>query len=393
MDIVKIKVADLIEYENNPRFNEEAVEPVAESIKQFGFKVPIIVDKNNVIITGHTRKKAAELLQMEEVPCIVADDLTPEKIQAFRLVDNKTAEFAQWDMDKLNEELSQLTAFDIDMNSFGFDFDFEMDLDKETEEDNFDVETALEEIEEPKSKLGDVYQLGNHRLMCGDSTQKEDVMHLMNNQEADMLLTDPPYNMDYCGKGFIKERSENVRKRIEHIIDFDPNTIKFIKDLNIGSYYFFTSKDLIYEYISIFKEYNFNLLFWGKSNPTPFVNNCFLPDVEYLLYFHNGNRVWNNGLPFEIYKKYYVSSKLEGRKDAGNLHPTMKPVQMLSDKIKISSNKNGIVLDLFGGSGSTLIACEQLDRTCYMMEYDPKYCDVIIKRWEEYTGKKAEQIV
>ena len=158
------------------------------------------------------------------------------------------------------------------------------------------------------------------------------------------------------------------------------------------NWFIFTSKDLIPIYFEIFKNQKFNILVWCKDNPTPMTNNTFLPDVEYLLYFYDKGRIWNNGLNVEVYKKYYNSNKLEGRYEAGNVHPTIKPLQIISDKIKICSNKCGIVVDCFCGSGSTLIAAEHLGRKCYAMELDPKYIDVIIERWENLTGQKAVKI-
>ena len=390
MQVIYKKLNDIKQYENNPRKNDEAVKYVAESIKEFGFKVPIVIDKDNVIVAGHTRWKAAKSLKIKEVPCIIADDLSEQQIKAYRLADNKVAEFAEWDFSILNLELDEL--IDFDMSTFGFEFDDDNEP-EEIEEDDFNLDEALEEILEPQSKLGDIYQLGNHVLMCGDSTNEEDVKKLIGNKRIDTLLTDPPYNMSYSGAGFLKEGTKNCRERIKDIIDFEPEKIGFVKNLNIGSYYFFMNKDLIYRYLSIFKDYRFNVLTWCKYGVPPFINNNFYADIEYILYFHNGNRIWNNGLkPLDVYKKYYVSSAKEGKVGAGDLHPTMKPINLLSNQIKISSKEDGIVLDLFGGSGSTLIACEQLNRKCYMMELDPKYVDVIIKRWESLTGQQAVKI-
>ena len=197
MNIIEINISDIKEYENNPRNNENAIEPVANSIKEFGFKVPIILDRDNVIVAGHTRIRAAKKLGLETVPCVIADDLTPEQIKAFRLADNKVGEIAEWDFTKLEEELKAIQ--DIDMSDFEFDMTM-FEEEPEAEEDDFDIEGALEEVEEPKSNLGDIYQLGNHRLMCGDSTAIDDLDKLMNGARVDLLITDPPYNVDYQGK-------------------------------------------------------------------------------------------------------------------------------------------------------------------------------------------------
>ena len=386
--IIYKNIEELIPYDKNPRINDNAVDKVAESIKQFGFKSPIVLDKNNVIICGHTRLKASQRLGLKEVPCIVADDLTEEQIKAYRLADNKTAEYAEWDFNLLNEELDDI--LNIDMSDFGFDLDLGLD-----EEEKEIIEDEVPDIpEEPKAKLGDIYQLGNHRLMCGDSTSEEDVAKLMNGVKADMVFTDPPYNMNYCGAGFINEQKKNVKERIKNIIDFDANKIGYLNTQKYANNIFiFTSKDLIKDYLEIFSGWAFNLLMWHKTNTPPMVNNNFFADTEYLLYFHKGKRIWNNGLkPIDIYKKYFVSSMSEGKKEDGDLHPTMKPLQLIGNEVKICSLENGTVLDLFGGSGSTLIACEQLNRKCYMMELDEHYVSVIIERYINFTGNDVYRL-
>ena len=186
MNIVELKVSELIEYENNPRHNDEAVDYVANSIKEFGFKVPIVIDKNNTIIAGHTRVKASKKLGLETVPCIVADDLTEEQVKAFRLADNKVGELTEWDFAKLEAELEEIE--NIDMTEFSFNFDMP-EMEAEIEEDDFKAEPPAE----PKTKVGDIYQLGNHRVMCGDSTSREDIKKLLDGAIADMVFTHPPY--------------------------------------------------------------------------------------------------------------------------------------------------------------------------------------------------------
>ncbi len=203
MEITFKNINDLIAYENNPRKNDDAVEAVANSIREFGFKVPIIVDKNNVIVAGHTRLKASKKLGFKEVPCIVADDLTEEQIKAFRIADNKTSELAEWDFDKLVSELKELD--NIGMTQFGFDDLTEL-LQKEVVDDNFDEEALIPEV--PFSMKGDIYVLGKHRVMCGDSTLADDVKELMNNNLADLIFTDPPYNVDYEGQDGMKIQND-----------------------------------------------------------------------------------------------------------------------------------------------------------------------------------------
>ena len=387
MEKLKIEYVDINSikpYKNNAKEHpQEQIEQIKNSIKSFEMIDPIGI-WNNEIVEGHGRLIACKELGYTEVPIIRLDHLSDEERKAYTLAHNKLTMNSDFDIDILNAELDDI--LNIDMSDFGFDLDLEDEEEKEIIEDE-----VPEVPEEPKAKLGDIYQLGNHRLMCGDSTKEEDVAKLMNGVKADMIFTDPPYNMNYCGAGFINEQNKNVKERIKDIIDFDAKQISYLKNQNYANNIFiFTSKDLIKEYLNIFDGWAFNLLMWHKTNTPPMVNNNFFADTEYLLYFHKGKRIWNNGLkPIDIYKKYFVSSMSEGKKDDGDLHPTMKPISLISNEIKICSQENGVVLDLFGGSGSTLIACEQLNRKCYMMEYLPKYIDVIIQRWENFTGEKA----
>lgn len=384
MNIIELKLADIKPYEKNPRKNDEAVKYVAESIRQFGFKVPIVIDGNNVIVCGHTRYKASKKLGLETVPCVVADDLTEEQIKAYRLADNKVAEQAEWDFDLLGDELADI--FDIDMSYFGFE-----DMTVEEEETEIIEDEVPQEVE-PVAKQGDIWQLGRHRLMCGDSFSVNDRDKLIDGNELDLVMTDPPYDMQLGGQGCFAESMKNCKERLNDIINFNPYQLDFLKDLSAKSFYIFTSKNGVPKYLEMFKDLNFNILIWAKTNCPPFTSGTFLPDIEYMLYFSKqGQKIWNNSLkPTEVYKKYYVTKAKQGDEEAGNSdHPTIKPQQILQDKIRISSNKNGYVLDLFGGSGSTLIACEQTGRKCLMMEYEPKYVDVIIARWEKFTGQKA----
>jgi len=199
LNIINKKISEIKPYEKNPRKNDDAVKYVAESIQQFGFKVPIVIDTNGVIIAGHTRYKASKKLGLKEVPCIIADDLTEEQIKAYRLADNKVAEKSEWDIDLLSGELEDI--LDIDMSDFGFDLSVDEE-EVEVVEDNFEAELP----EEPKAKLGDIYQLGNNRLMCGDSTSITDVEKLMNGNKADMVFTDPPYGYNYQSN--MREKAE-----------------------------------------------------------------------------------------------------------------------------------------------------------------------------------------
>ncbi|WP_068473551.1 DNA methyltransferase [Parvimonas sp. KA00067] len=390
MQIEKIKIENLKEYGNNAKIHtEEQINQICESIKRFGNNDPIAIDENNIIIEGHGRLYALKKLGYKEVEVIRLSHLNEQQKKAYILAHNKLTMNTDFDLDKLKLELLDITEFD--MSEFGFE-DFEMeDGIEETEEQLEEVLSSIDENKKVDIQLGDMFRLGNHILMCGDSYNKVEVLKLINNKKIDLLLTDPPYNLNYSGGGCFEKSTKKVKERIKDIIDFDVENLRYIKHFDIGSFYFFTSKDSIKDYLNLFSEYKFNILTWNKNNVIPMVNNNFLPDTEYILYFYKDKRIWNNGLkPIDIYKKYYISSIQSGKVSAGgNLHPTIKPLELIKNKILISSNEDSIVLDLFGGSGTTLIACEELNRQCFMMEYDPTYVDVIIKRWENLTGEKA----
>ena len=485
MEIIYKKTEELKEYENNPRNNEEAVDYVANSIKEFGFKNPIILSKDNVIIAGHTRLKAAKKLGIKEVPCIMADDLTDEQVKAFRLADNKVGEIAEWDLELLDLELIDI---DMDMTEFGFEFDEE---EKETEvtEDDYEVEPP----EEPKAQYGDIYQLGRHRLMCGDSTKREDVERLMNGSKADMVFTDPPYGMKKENEGVMNDNL-NFNDLLEFNKEWISLTFDSLKDN--GSWYCWgIDEPLMDIYSNILKpmakenKITFrNLITWDKGNGQGqlseefrmypiadekclfvmrgvqgFNNNAdnYFNGWDDILHYLDGERnkmnwtikdtkkiaghseksgchwfdksqwcmpteeVYNSwkkeakGLAFkkeyEEIKKEYEEIKKEwystrayfnnthdnmnnvwhfdrAGKDERVGHATPKPIALCARAIKTSSRENEIVLDVFGGSGSTLIACEQLDRTCFMMELEPQWIDVIIDRWEKFTGEKAVKL-
>ena len=373
---------------------DEDIEKAKKSILKFGWSFPVFVWKNkdvNYIIDGHARKIVLQKLEEEGY-------LIPELPVVY--VECKNRAEAKQKLLRLNSTFGKLTkesvlefAEDLEIN---FDeislpdtvIDFS-DQSEETPETQGDDEVP--EVEEKAvSQRGEIYELGNSLLMCGDSTSAEDVARLMGGEKADMVFTDPPYNMQVHMQGFNEER---MKERLENIIDFDPSTIKDIL-LNLGTknIYIFTSKNLIPNYFDIFKEWDFNILVWCKDNPTPMTNYTFLPDIEYLLYFHKKGGVWNNGLDISCYRKYYNGNKMEGRQECGDVHPTIKPLKIIQDKIMISSKKNGIVLDLFGGSGSTLIACEKTNRKCRIMELDPKYCDVIRRRYTKWAKENNRPI-
>lgn len=414
--MVFLNISELKPYENNPRFNENAVDAVAASIKEFGFKVPIVIDKNNVIIAGHTRLKAAQKLGMTEVPVIVADDLTEEQVKAFRIADNKVAELAEWDFEKLEMELKELN---IDMNQFGFE------IEPETTEDNFDVDKAVEEsAKNPVCQMGEIWQLGNHRLMVGDSTSKEDVIKLMNGEQADCVITDPPYNVDYEGQTKDKLKIKNDKMSPE---DFKQFLIKAFTRINEilkegGAFYIWLASR---EHVNFETALNCTglqvreQLIWVKSQFSLGRQDyhwrhepCLYGWKDGAAHYFVDDRTQDtviedmpniNKMSKEELKQYIkeLRDKMESvpttiiREDKpshNSDHPTMKPIKLIAKLMKNSSKAGEKVLDLFGGSGTTLVTAEQLGRKCYMMEYDPIYADVIIKRWETLTGKKAVKL-
>lgn len=389
MKIIETPIEQLKPYANNPRLNDNAVDAVAASIKEFGFKVPIVVDGENVIINGHTRLKAAHKLGLKQVPVIVADDLTPEQVKAFRLADNKTGELAEWDMDKLDIELGSIA--EIDMAEFGFD-DIRIDgIDEEKEI----IEDEVPEVqEEPKAKLGDIYQLGNHRLMCGDSTKAEDIDRLMDGANADMVLSDPPYGMcldtDFSTiKGYMKSlgrKNHTAGNKYEKVIgdneDFKPELITtFFANFEYVKEMFLFGADYFAELLP--DKNKGSWLVWDKRKESQ--ADAIGSEFE-LIWSRNKHK--RRMLRHDWFG--FLSS--ENGSDARNrVHPTQKPITLLADILNQWGKDANVIVDLYGGSGSTLIACEQLNRKCYMMELDPHYVDVIIDRWEKFTGMKAEK--
>lgn len=388
MNIIKKDISAIKPYNYNPRNNDKAIDVVANSIKEFGFKVPIIIDKNNIIVTGHTRYKASIKLGLDSVPCIIADDLTEEQIKAFRIADNKTSEIATWDSELLNKELKELSDFKIDMLDYGFK---EIDLNFNEDIDYYIVDE--EEIKNiiPKSKRGEVYKLGNHVLMCGDSTDVKDVNKLVGKNKMDLLITDPPYNVNYNGKTKDKLTIQNDNLGKNDFKNFLKKSFK-AADLVMKKgavFYIWHSDTESLSFRQACNEINWDIrecLIWNK--------NAFVMGRQDYQWKHEpclygwksgASHIWNGD------RKQATVIDLN-KPVRSELHPTMKPVELFSYQIKNSSNKYDNVLDLFGGSGTSLIACENLNRHCYTMELDPRYVDVIIKRWEESTGKKAEII-
>lgn len=398
MKIAYKKVNNLIPYINNSRtHSEEQINQIFASINEFGFTNPLLIDEKDNIIAGHGRLLASKKLKMEEVPCIVLSGLTEAQKKAYIIADNKMALNAGWDEELLKIELENLKELDFDLELTGFNVDelddiFQTEEEQEIVEDDFDIEPP----EEPKAKLGDIYQLGNHRLMCGDSTKIEDVEKLMNGNKADMVFTDLPYGMnldtDFSGMknklDFAKEKGFTGGKKYEQGIvdDFNPKMIDLIMSLDVKEI-FLWGADYFAELLP--NKNDGSWIVWDKrANGNDDIEEDYSSDKMYGSCFE---LCWSkNRHKRDIARvKWAGVFGTEQEFDHKRYHPTQKPIKLCEWFIKRYSNDDNFILDLFGGSGSTLIACEQLNRNCYMMELDPKYIDVIIKRWEEFTGKKA----
>ena len=383
MEVINKNISELTPYENNPRKNEAAVEYVANSIKEFGFKVPVVIDQNGVIIAGHTRVKAAELLGFETVPCIIADDLTEEQVKSFRLADNKTAELAEWDFDLLDIELGDIC--DIDMGNFGFDDLSVADGKSEIIEDKI---PDIDKNSEPIARVGDVWQLGRHRLICGDAADAGVLSILMDGRCADLYITDPPYGVDYAGKTQDAMTIKNDSMGTEAFIDFLTEAFRaadaFIKPG--GVFYIWHAGLRAYEFGSACINIGWDIrqvLIWVK-------NTMVLGRQDYQWQHEPCLYGWKGGAGHLWASDRKQTTVLNFDKPSRNgEHPTMKPVALFDYQIKNNTKGMDVVLDTFAGSGTTLIACEQNGRTCCASELDPKYCDVIIRRWENLTGEKA----
>lgn len=386
MNIINMKISDIRPYEKNPRFNDNAVDAVAKSIKEFGFRSPIVVDKDHVIVCGHSRFKAAQKLGLAEVPVHVAADLTPEQIQAYRIADNRTAEIADWNYDLLPLEIRELQDADFDLSLLGFDTD-ELDrllngtdadavVDGETEPD------AVPDVpEEAASRRGTLYRLGDHLLLCGDATKPEDIAKLMGDEKADLYLVDPPYNVALTGSNGLTIQNDNMADG--KFRDFLTAAFRCASDsIEPGaSFYVFHSDSESSNFRLAARDSGLEVhetLYWVK-------NSFVLGRFDYHYQSESVLYGWTPGAPHRWYSDRCQTNILNFDKPKHNdVHPSMKPVEMLVYLVKNSSKRGETVLDNFGGSGSTLIACEQTGRKCRMIELDEKYCDVIRRRWAEF---------
>ena len=376
--IKKIKTIDLIPYANNSRtHSDEQVLQIASSIKEFGFLNPVIIDADNGIIAGHGRVMAAKKLGIEELPCIDASHLTEAQKKAYIIADNKLALNAGWDDEILRIEFEALKELDFDLELTGFSLD---------EIDGLEIEEIAPEYEEdadgeitdppaePVTKEGDVWILGKHRLMCGDSTSIDAVDKLMGGCKPDMTFTDPPYNINYQDLKGEFDKIKNDKMSDEDFKDFLIQTIYPSDTMYVCC---------SWHYAHLFKEAMTELgkppkamIIWDKVNPAQHLDK----------YFKQHEVIWYFG-------KFGGQKTLRGdiwqvKRQKNTVHPTMKPIELIEMALS-DQPESKTVVDLFGGSGSTLIACEKTNRKAYLMELDPKYCDVIINRWQTLTGKEA----
>jgi DNA modification methylase len=376
MNIVMKNTSELIEYENNPRNNEAAIDAVAKSIEEFGFKVPIVITKDDVIIAGHTRLKASLKLGLATVPCIVADDLTEGQIKAFRLADNKTAELASWDFSKLESELASI---EMDMSQFGFE-DLESDVPDNATDDDFDPSEEISET--PYTQKDDIYVLGNHRVMCGDATIKESVDKLIQDDIVDLTFTDPPYNVDYEGTAG-KIMNDKMEDNTFYLFLFQAFKNIFDHTKPGGAIYVCHADTEGLNFRNAYKNAGFKLaecLVWVK-NALVLGRQDYHWRHEPILYG------WKEGAAHYFIDDRTQDTIWEYNKPKKNEeHPTMKPLELCGRAISNSSRVGEIVLDLFGGSGSTLIAADQLQRKARLMELDERFVDVIVKRYIKHKG-------
>ena len=389
-----IDINALTPYKNNARTHSpEQIEMICNSIREFGFINPVIIDENNMILVGHGRVMAADQIGIKQVPFRRVTNLTEDQKKAYIIADNKLSDLGGWDDELL---LAELESIELDMSQFGFDLEIDDIEDPDiVEDDPPDVDADAE----PKSKRGDVYKLGDHVLMCGDSTDPDDIAKLLNGVIVDLLLTDPPYGVNAVntdGKiggdkpitfGHVGNVANSDLGQVAKANKYRP--IKGDDTTETAKKSYQIIKELSKEQIIFGGNYFTDFLppkscwiIWDKENGESFFADAELAWTS----FDKGAKLYHfmwNGMARE------GSRKIEGIK---RIHPTQKPVGLIGQIINDFSKENDLIADIFGGSGSTLIACEQLNRKCYMMEYEPYYVDVIIERWENFTGRKAVRI-
>jgi DNA modification methylase len=371
-----IETEKLIPYARNSRtHSDDQVQQIMGSIKEFGFTNPVLVDGDGVIIAGHGRTMAAQRLGMKEVPCLRLSHLTEAQKRAYIIADNKLALNAGWDDEMLSVELRNLRDEDFDLSLTGFDDAELAALLADAVAEGLTDEDAVPEVpEQPVTVEGDVWLLGRHRLMCGDSTSIDAVEKLMGGQKADMVFTDPPYNIDYQGVKDKRDKIKNDKMSDEDFVDFLRQSLMGCETMYVCC---------SWQYAHLFKQAMTDLarapkamIVWNKVNPAQHLDKYF---KQHEIIFYYGDFGGQKTLRGDVW---------EMKRQRNTVHPTMKPVELI-DMAMVDQPDKAVVYDAFGGSGSTLISCEKNHRDCRMMELDPKYCDVIIKRWQDFTGQQA----
>jgi len=390
VQIKTVSVEKLIPYVKNSRTHSDGqVAQIAASIKEFGWTNPILVDGESGVIAGHGRLLAARKLGQKEVPVIELAHMTESQKRAYVIADNQLAMNAGWDTTLLSLELADLKEQGFEMDVLGFD---PKELDKLLEPEQVDGLTDEDAVPEapvePKTKLGDIYQLGNHRLMCGDSTSIDAVEKLMDGQKADMVFTDPPYGVDYDGGHATDKRRTKLENDDKTLMYAGALPIAYMASKDGAALYLWFADRFAKDVLTALDESNFQVRTWiiWNKNLAQFgaIGAQYKPKHEPCIYaFKKGKAPYWNG------KNNEVTVWDVKRHSKNEFHPTQKPVELPVRALENSSKGGDIILDLFGGSGSTLIACEKTNRHAMLMELDPKYCDVIVKRWEDFTGKKA----
>jgi DNA modification methylase len=386
-------IGKLIPYVRNPRRNDQAVEQMAGVIREFGFRIPVVARSTGEVVDGHLRLKAAHALGLESVPVVLADELSDAQIKAFRMLANRSATWAEWDEELLRLELEELRLEDFDLSLTGFDPDELDDLlaDPEPEGGGLTDENAVPEITEtPVSKLGDVWLLGEHKVLCGDATKAADYATLLGGELADMVFCDPPYGVNYANSPKDKLRGKHRPILNDNLgDDFGPFLEKACANVlavTKGAVYIAMSSSELDTLQSAFRAAGgrwSTFIIWAKNTFT-LGRSDYQRQYEPILYG------WREGTDH-----YWCGARDQGdvwfvnKPVRNDLHPTMKPVELVERAVRNSNKTRDIVLDPFGGSGSTLIACEKTGRRARLIELDPKYVDVIVRRWQDWTGKPA----
>ena len=377
--IKNISLKDIKPYSNNPR-KKQNIKKVVNSIKEFGFQQPIVVDKKNIIIVGHSRYEASKELGLDKVPVITAD-LSPVKAKAYRIADNRINQDSEWDFSKLTLEFKEISKLDFNLDSLGFEKNELDDLIIDEVKGFTDDDAVPDKPKKPKSKLGEIYQLGHHRVMCGDATKEEDVNKLINNNNIDLLYTDPPYGINIKGDRTARNTGLAPNHKFKDFkddsIDYAITAIKIINNLKIPRQVWWGAN-----YYCHFLPLSNNWFVWDKrvdDKMKDTQSDCEMAWVK---------SKWSS---IRIFRHLWKGFNKDSERNQQKVHPTQKPVALAKWSFDYFRDVKS-VLDLFGGSGSTLIACEKTNRICCMMELDTHYCDVIIKRWEDYTGKSSKKI-